>query len=251
MGKLADLQRDENIRILFAIESGSRAWGFPSPDSDYDVRFVYSRPIDWYLSISPGRDVVELPLEGDYDINGWDIKKALGLLIKPNPVLLEWLSSPIRYIWNDQVCNQLIEFSKSVTHGPACLHHYLNLGQEMWRRNVEPFDDVKLKKYFYIVRPAMAIKWMRLNPEIIPPMNFQNLLAGIDVSKDLTVALEDLLIAKSKAKEIGKARRIEIIDEFITSEFAWATEAVKTIKSNPQKLRPKADKIFRAILNAN
>ena len=95
--ELKTLEAKECVQILFAIESGSRAWGFPSPDSDYDVRFVYARPADWYLSITPGRDVIELPIEELLDINGWDIRKALGLLLKPNPVLLEWLSSPLRY----------------------------------------------------------------------------------------------------------------------------------------------------------
>jgi len=82
MKELRTIEVDGNLRILFAIESGSRAWGFPSPDSDYDVRFIYARPIDWYLTIAPGRDVHELPIDDVLDINGWDIKKALGLLLK-------------------------------------------------------------------------------------------------------------------------------------------------------------------------
>src|SRR4030095_590913 len=95
--KLADIERAEDVRILFAVESGSRAWGFPSPDSDYDVRFLYVHKADWYLSIDPRRDVIELPIEGEFDINGWDLRKALQLLIKSNPVLLEWLRSPVLY----------------------------------------------------------------------------------------------------------------------------------------------------------
>jgi len=99
LSELRNLEVREDVRILFAVESGSRAWGFASPDSDFDVRFVYARRQDWYLSLLPGRDVIELPLIGDDDINGWDIRKALNLALKPNPVLLEWLSSPIQYIW--------------------------------------------------------------------------------------------------------------------------------------------------------
>lgn len=94
---LVDLEIRENIRILWAVESGSRAWGFPSPDSDYDVRFVYVRPLEWYLSLNPGRDVVELPIVDELDVAGWDLRKALRLLVKANPALLEWLSSPIVY----------------------------------------------------------------------------------------------------------------------------------------------------------
>ena len=87
MKALKNIEYKGDLRILFAIESGSRAWGFPSPDSDYDVRFVYARPVDWYLTLAPGRDVYELPIDEVLDINGWDIKKALGLLLKPNPVI--------------------------------------------------------------------------------------------------------------------------------------------------------------------
>jgi len=248
LSKLRGIERDENVRILFAIESGSRAWGFPSPDSDYDVRFIYARPMDWYLTLTPGRDVIELPLEGDWDINGWDIKKALALLLKPNPVMLEWLSSPIRYIWNDDVCSTLTGFSEKIAHGPACLNHYLNLGGRQWDAYIDGKTDVNLKKYFYIVRPAMAIRWMRMHPDVIPPMNFQALLKGIDLDAGLTSALNDLLLAKSKSKEIGQAPRVDTIDDFITSEFNWARERVKTIKGRPQKLRDEADQLFRNIV---
>lgn len=246
--ELHTIETDEDVRILFAVESGSRAWGFPSPDSDYDVRFIYARPTDWYLSLTPERDVIELPIVDDLDINGWDIKKALGLLLKPNPVMLEWLSSPIRYIWNEDVCSLLTHFSEKLAHGPACLNHYLHLGGQQWDIYIDGKDEVNIKKYFYIVRPAMAVRWMRLHPAIIPPMNFQELLAGIDLDRELTSALEELLYAKSQSKEIGLASRVPCIDDFIVAEFAWAKEAVKTISGDKRPLRQEADEIFRQIV---
>ena len=247
--ELRGIETSNDVRILFAIESGSRAWGFPSPDSDYDVRFIYARPTDWYLSLSPGRDVIEIPIDGDLDINGWDIKKALGLLMKPNPVMLEWLSSPIRYLWDEEICAKLTAFSKQVTHSAACLHHYLHLGARQWEIYVDGKDRVNLKKYFYIVRPAMAIRWMRMHPDIIPPMNFQELLRGVSFDADLTTALETLLRAKSKSKEIGEAPRDDIIDTFIVSEFDWAREAVKSISSPRPDLQQTADDLFRELIN--
>ena len=246
--ELRNIETDNDVRVLFSIESGSRAWGFPSPDSDYDARFIYARPQDWYLSLAPGRDVIELPIDGELDINGWDIKKALGLLLKPNPVMLEWLSSPIRYIWNDDICGDLIDFSKKVAHGPSCLHHYLHLGGRQWGLYIDGKDRVNLKKYFYIVRPAMAVRWMRLHPETIPPMNFQELLAGIDLDENLIEALNALLLAKSRSKEIGQAPRVKVVDEFVVSEFDWAREAVKTIKAERTELRGQADDLFRKII---
>lgn len=250
MDMLGMIERDENVRILFAIESGSRAWGFPSPDSDYDVRFIYARPVDWYLSISPGRDVIELPIDDLLDANGWDIKKALGLLLKPNPVMLEWLSSPIRYLWTEDACEKLTEFSKRVTHGPACLNHYLHLGGRQYDLYINGKDAVNLKKYFYVVRPAIAIRWMRLRPDTIPPMNFQTLADGCDLDAPLTHALTDLLRAKSLSKEIGLAPPVAIIDDFIKYEFNWAREAVKTISTSRTDLHGEANDLFRHLIKA-
>jgi len=248
MDELRGIESDENVRILFAIESGSRAWGFPSPDSDYDVRLVYSRSPDWYLSIAPGRDVIELPIKDELDINGWDIKKALGLLLKPNPVLLEWLSSPIHYIWDDDVCEKLIAFSRRVSHGPACLHHYFNLGESLWKRRIEGKDEVKLKRYFYVLRPAMALRWLRMHPDTVPPMNFQKLMAGVDLDADLTEQLEILLRAKAKTKELGTAARIGLLDDFILDEFEIARERAASPRVQRHELRDEADKLFREIV---
>src|SRR5580698_6695076 len=95
--RLADIARDHGVSIPLAIESGSRAWGFPSPDSDYDCRFVFVRPVNQYLSPWQQRDVIETPLEGDLDVSGWDLAKAIKLLLKGNAVIIEWLTSPIVY----------------------------------------------------------------------------------------------------------------------------------------------------------
>lgn len=248
MEELRGIEAAESVRILFAIESGSRAWGFPSPDSDYDARFVYARDPDWYLSIAPGRDVIELPIVGELDINGWDIKKALGLLLKPNPVLLEWLSSPIRYMWEDGACQSLVDFSTRAAHGPACLHHYFNLGESLWKRRIDGKEEVKLKRYFYVLRPAMALRWLRMHPDTVPPMNFQELMAGVDLDADLMEQLEILLRAKAASNELGAAARIDVLDAFIVSEFDIARERASGLRAERHDLRSEADVLFREIV---
>jgi predicted nucleotidyltransferase len=95
--QLEQIEQEEQVTILYACESGSRAWGFPSQDSDYDVRFIYLHKPEWYLSIYDKRDVIERPINNMLDINGWDLRKALNLFRKSNPPLLEWLQSPIQY----------------------------------------------------------------------------------------------------------------------------------------------------------
>ncbi len=245
--KLAALEADHDVRILFAIESGSRAWGFPSPDSDYDVRFIYAHKPNWYLSIEPGRDVIELPIEGDWDINGWDIRKALGLLIKPNPVMLEWLSSPIRYRWNEDICARLTRFADKTTFGESCLHHYRNLAVKQWDKHVGDNTDVPLKKYFYILRPALAISWIKQNPTVQPPMNLQALVAGQSLDDALVAQIEQLLIAKASAKEIGRGERIPMIDAFIHEQIAWANVVAK-LEERPD-LMAEGNDILHAIVN--
>lgn len=247
---LADLERierEEHVRILFAVESGSRAWGFPSPDSDYDARFVYVREADWYLSLQPGRDVIELPIDGDFDVNGWDIRKALLLLLKPNPVLLEWLSSPIRYRWNDGACARLEAFARRTAYARACLHHYLSLSRRLWDEYVEGRDDVNLKKYLYILRPAICIAWIRERPGEIPPMNLPELMDGIALTAGFRDEVARLLMRKAQTSEVGNGGRIGALDDFITREWAWANGQEMRVRPDPV-LREEAETLFRTFV---
>mgnify|MGYP001793103740 FL=1 len=244
--KLVALEYDYDVRVLFAIESGSRACGFPSPDSDYDVRFVYAHQPDWYLSIESGRDVIELPIEGDWDINGWDIRKALDLLIKPNPVMLEWLSSPIRYRWDDEICDRLNAFAAKTTYGESCLHHYRNIAQKQWDKHVGDNPDVALKKYFYILRPDLAICWIRQNVDVQPPMNLQALVEGLDIAPSLVSEIERLLELKAVAKEVGRGDRIAEVDAFIHEQIEWASVVAK--KEERPDLLAEGEQILRDIV---
>ena len=246
--QLSEIERAHNIIFLFAIESGSRAWGFPSPDSDFDVRFVYAHSPDWYLSITPGRDVIELPLQDDWDINGWDIQKAIGLLLKPNPVLLEWLSSPIHYRWDPQACSRLSTFADQHVAPSECLTHYYHLSKRQWDRNIEQDDEVKLKKYFYVLRPALAIRWVRMNPDRLPPMNFQALVNGTDLSTDLQQQISQLLKMKAQASELGTGSRIAVIDALIKEELSWAEEHLPGKRATEKTTRDAADQLFRELI---
>ncbi len=246
--RLSSVEHDHNVEFLFAIESGSRAWGFPSPDSDFDVRFVYAHSPDWYLSISPKRDVIELPLEDDWDINGWDIKKAIGLLLKPNPVLLEWLSSPIRYRWNETACQKLQSFAEKHVRPERCLSHYFHLAKRQWERNLDGEASVNLKKYFYVLRPCLVIRWVRLNPDELPPMNFQDLVNGTQISESLQAQIRELLLAKAKKSEMGLGERIESIDDLIHAELDWAQSNAPHTQSISQDTLEEAERLFRNLI---
>lgn len=247
LSELRGIETRDNVRILFAVESGSRAWGFHSPDSDFDVRFVYARHPDWYLSLTPGRDVIELPLIGDDDINGWDIRKALELALKPNPVLLEWLSSPIKYLWREAICADIRTFTQTIAHEPRTRHHYMRM-TEIQRGDS---NDIKLKRYFYALRAAMALRWIETRTDL-PPMNFQELMAGVEINANLTAEIMRLLDIKRSATELGTGPRIPLIEDFLSQQLAWG-------KSQPTPIVPadiltdnrtRGDALFRDILGA-
>ena len=94
---LREVEQQYHVKVLLAVESGSRAWGFESLNSDWDVRFIYVHRPEWYFRIEDQRDVIEHMYDDDVDLAGWELRKALGLLRRCNPSLLEWIHSPVMY----------------------------------------------------------------------------------------------------------------------------------------------------------
>ncbi|MFE3225189.1 DNA polymerase beta superfamily protein [Nocardia sp. NPDC059228] len=219
-GELDRIVREHRVDVLLAIESGSRAWGFPSPDSDYDCRFVFLRPLDDYLTPWPGRDVIETPLVGLLDVNGWDLVKALRLLVNGNAVLIEWLMSPIVYRGDTQFRDELRALADDVADRNRVARHYLHLGRRQWRL----FDTNRsLKKVFYSLRPAMALRWLHEYPDkAVAPMHLSTLLDECDLPDDFTTAVKELTELKSRTREMGAGSVPEPIATFISSEFERA-----------------------------
>lgn len=236
-----------DVRIVFAVESGSRAWGFPSPDSDYDVRFVYVRPAEWYLSLEKQRDVIELPIKDAMDINGWDIKKALPLLLKGNPALLEWLQSP--FVYRRSPCvDDLASLAERINHRKAAGHHYLHLGLNAFRSQIAGRDRVQLKKYFYCLRPALALLWSRTHSWGRIPMDMPTLLAGVELPPSVWEAIDGLLEAKERSSEIGEGNRIPVLDAFLEMEFSLARARAPRPPEIDSSLIGKAQVLFLKIV---
>lgn len=222
--RLAAIAVTHGVRLLMAVESGSRAWGFPSPDSDFDVRFVYVRPREWYLSLVPGRDVIETPIEDEIDLNGWDVRKALGLLLKSNAVVSEWIGSPIRYVPDNPFIDRLAAFADQILNPRALAHHYARAGQLAADRWLDGATEVPVKRYFYALRPALAIRAIRLNDRARPPMNLQALIAASDVPASLVEQIGELVQAKARTNEHSNGARLPEIDALIRDELARAGE---------------------------
>lgn len=222
--RLAQIETVEDVRLLWVVESGSRAWGFPSPDSDYDVRFVYVRRRDWYLQLVPGRGVIEQPIVDDIDLNGWDIRKTLGLLLKSNAVVSEWLSSPIRYRPDHPAATPFAALADALFDPRGAAYHYANLGRRAAERWLDGNDAVRVKKYFYALRPALAIRALRRNPERRPAMNLQQLMVEAEIPGVLAGVIDELVAAKRQTREQGLIHRIPELDALIRDELGRASE---------------------------
>ncbi|SFT49509.1 hypothetical protein SAMN05444141_101854 [Pseudovibrio denitrificans] len=243
------IESKHDVTILFAIESGSRAWGFPSPDSDYDVRFVYMHKLDWYLSLETGRDVIELPIDDELDISGWEVRKALNLMLRSNPVLLEWLHSPIKYIWREQLADPLRGLAEDAASQTPCIHHYLNLGVRYWEKANATEQRMNLKRFFYSLRPALALLWFKQNPDRTPPMNVQELAAGLSVSSEVLAEMEDLIRAKTQLKEkqhLEALPNIAQLKALMLNTFDWAQSTDKP--RHVPMTTARAEEFFREII---
>lgn len=245
--RLDAIEATHGVRLLLAVESGSRAWGFPSPDSDYDVRFLYVRPRDWYLLLAPGRDVIETPIEDEIDLNGWDVRKALGLLLKSNAVVSEWMLSPIRYRTDDPFVERLAELADDLLDPRAIAYHYARSGRLAADRWLDGDGDVAVKKYFYALRPALAIRAIRLNPDARPPMNLQALIAAGDLPAGLVEQIETLVEAKTRTNERGNGMRLPEIDALIRDELDRAGEL--PARKLRDRFVDRADQLFRELVN--
>ncbi len=226
LDELHNIEKEYRVQIFYACESGSRAWGFPSADSDFDVRFLYIRERDWYLSIDveDKRDVIELPISDDLDISGWDLRKALKLLRKSNPPLLEWLSSPTVYMQNDALIEKFRDLAPLYYSPISCSYHYLQMARNNFREYMKG-DTVKVKKYFYILRPILAIKWIEEMSEIMP-MEFGIMVDRLIHDQPLKKAINDLVDRKKQGEELKLEPKIPVISDFIKNEMERITTKV-------------------------
>lgn len=249
--RLKAAEAEHQVSILYACESGSRAWGFASPDSDYDVRFIYARPVDWYLSfdVEQRRDVIEYPITDEIDCGGWDVRKALYLFSRTNGALLEWLKSPIIYIECGLLADGLRTLETRAANRRALCYHY----SHMARGNAREYllkDQARLKKYFYVLRPLLAIRYIEACDEP-PPIEFSRLVEAV-APDEIKPAIARLLELKENTSELGVGPPIEEINAFIALELERHGEHFKG-QGRPdiqegQAIRSKLNDLFREVV---
>lgn len=215
--ELRRIEQAHDVRVLYACESGSRAWGFASRDSDYDVRFLYVHARHWYLSIDERRDVIEEPISEDLDISGWELRKALRLLRKSNPPLLEWLKSPVVYAEDERFVREFRALAADQYSPVRCFKHYLHMASGNARDYLKG-EMVWLKKYLYVLRPMLACRWIERGLGE-PPMLFDQLVAGVVADPEIQKAIANLLALKKAGEERHRAPRIDVLSRFIDAEL--------------------------------
>ncbi|UPL51115.1 nucleotidyltransferase domain-containing protein [Hymenobacter sublimis] len=243
---ITQLETTHGIRVLYACESGSRAWGFPSPDSDYDVRFIYSHPAEWYQTLDEEPDTLNFPVDEELDLAGWELRKTLKLLRGSNAALFEWLQSPVVYREATGFRAALAPLLPSCWNARAGFNHYIGL----MRRGVEedlPAEDVRLKRLFYALRSTLAARWIQQRPTEVPPMEFGQLRQLLPSALNSTV--EELLARKATANEKTTVERPAALVAFLQAEYTVALAAREQLPiSRPANPTPALNDLFRAWL---
>lgn len=240
--KLQEIEKQKDVEILYAVESGSRVWGFASPDSDYDIRFIYRHDLNYYLSLWEQPDVIEFMTKDNLDGSGWDLRKTVQLLAKSNAPLLEWLYSPVVYYENEAFATQMRALAKDCFSPIACLHHYLGTTKKFM--TVCEQDEVKLKSYFYALRTALAGKWIIENNNF-PPVAFAELLPI--APQNIQDKVKELMQLKVHQDESYLHPKETLITNFLIKTVQYNQENASKLGSG-KKMNEELDGVFRRMI---
>lgn len=245
--RLRRAENEHEVKVLLAVESGSRAWGFASPNSDYDARFIYVNKPEWYLSVGleEQRDVIEYPIIDDMDINGWDLRKALRLFWKSNPGFVEWVQSTIIYEHSGSFHERAKALLPQVYSVESGIYHYRSMAKTNFRGYLQA-PEVPLKKYFYVLRPLLSVRWLERFDKPAP-IEFDTLRQVIDGEPELHRAIDDLLAIKRASPEMGLSPQIMPIQKFVEREL-HRLEAIKPTRSERKEVEPLLSQLFRSVL---
>lgn len=247
--KLKDIEEKHGVTVLYACETGSRAWGFPSPDSDYDVRMIYKHDLDWYLSLNEQKDTIDFMSEdSELDITGWDIRKCFKLMWKSNGALLERVQSPIVYRNKGNIADQLKDYAFRCFSPIATMHHYMGMAKNTFS-DIEGKDEVKLKSLFYALRASLACKWIA-DQDTPPPIVFATMVNTLSFSEQIKDRIAELVILKSGRPESYMHPAEYELNNLIAAEITAAERIFESLRSRKEK-EVELDLIFRQIVKSS
>jgi len=243
---LKQLEKDYNIKILFACEAGSRAWGVASPNSDHNIRIIYIRPLEWYLSIKDKPDYFTISNNDQIDIEAWDFKKALSLLSQSNTILIEWLQSPRINIGCPAFFNQISDLSKKYFLPRKSIYHYLGLSNALIKKHFEK-ETIPIKKYFMIMRSMLASLWIKTHQSPVP-VAFSDLLSVVEDQPKTLLAIHQLMRLKKETKEGKPIKRIDVLDQFIFDKRKACSIYAESLPKQQLNDLENIDTFFRGVL---
>lgn len=244
--KLIETEKSQNVKIPLAIESGSRGWGFASPDSDYDCRFIYVHEKDWYVRVTEKKDFIEYAADEVFDINGWDLKKVIQHIIKSNAVIYEWLSSNEIYIKNKLVAEELDNLAKHFFNPVSACYHYLSIAKNKFNEVIY-YPDAKLKNYFYIMRPLANLDYIQKYKKM-PYMEYEKTLSEIEIDQNILNEIKETTNIKKVSNESYKVQQNKILLDYFSNEIEKHTEILKNMKFEKNKDYSEVDNTFRKII---
>ncbi len=238
---LRKLEQENNIKILFAVESGSRAWGFESKNSDWDVRFIYIHKPEWYFRVEEQRDTIEYVYNDRLDMVGWDLRKALSLLYKSNPSVLEWLNSPIVYRQDEYFAKRINSVADNYFNPIKLMYHYNHIYNKHNERYLQQ-EGYPMKRFLYYLRGILACKWIEQKMSL-PPIPFKELMDATVEDEAIKSKIEELILIKKGEKECD----ITVVDDALV-EYArhWDEYFNKKIDS----FRPEVSSITTEALDS-
>ncbi|MDF1755300.1 MAG: nucleotidyltransferase domain-containing protein [Verrucomicrobiales bacterium] len=244
--RLKEIETEYGFQILYACESGSRAWGFASEDSDYDVRFIYCWSPESYLGIYPPRDQLDLGVDAEnLDFSGWDLHKSLPLFRKSNGSLMEWLHSPIVYFEDQSFMREWRQLAQDYFVPKATTVHYLGLCRKMWLSSCEQ-DKITAKKYLYILRSLLSARYITENRSPVP-VKFSETMEATDLSPEVVEAIRSMIETKATQQEADLIPRVPVLDQYIEAERSRLGAIVETLSADQGPVE-RLDEFFRSAI---
>ena len=243
------IETDYNVKVLFACDAGSKAWGLASPYSDNDLGLIYCKPLEWYLSVSEKTDIIDLTQHTIFDGFGWDLQKTLRLMLQSNAVLFDWLQSPVVYTSRDGIKTELEQFAKQCFDKRKVIYHYLGLGNKLIHK-YKTLTEIPLKAYLLLIRSTLAAIWIK-EQGTPPPVLFSELLPIAESQPKALIPIHQFVMLKKQARPNKEVKKIQVLDQFITEMRRDCSIFAEALPIHEATKVQDADKLFTSIVLKN
>lgn len=251
LDKLHEIEEREHVKVLYAVETASRAWGFASTNSDWDVRFIYVHPLPWYVSIVQNRDVIEYMSDDRMlDIVGWDLKKALTLMRRGASSLNEWLHTPLTYCCDEAFLNRMLQLENVCFSAKQGMNHYFGFARHMITEKITS-QSTTMKSFLYFIRVLLACRWIE-EKKTPPPVPFIELMQATVADESIKAELLALTNKKKMGKELDTALIDQRLMDYAQDIYSYYNENISKLDlpMNKPSIEKEMDKLLLDMASA-